>query len=152
MAAILWRWAFLPRSERGDVSNYDPENVLPIFLAYYFRGAFHRENSAPSSGWWCDAVYDYSIAWRERTMFRIVGVADWGGAGRAFGGFLLAPVEFEMHFRSVGELDPARVIARFGAADEFGEIRTIPLGTAIDRVLADRPKRDEDWALAIELT
>ena len=152
MAAILWRWAFLRRSERGDVSAYDPECVLPILLAFYFCGVFHCEKSAPSRAWWCDCVYDYSIAWRKRTMFRVVGVGDWGKAGGGFTGFYLAPFEFEMHFRSVNELDPVRIVVRFGEADELGEIRPIPLGTEIDRVLAERLKRDEDWAFAVEFS
>jgi hypothetical protein len=64
----------------------------------------------------------------------------------------IAPFEIDV------ELDPlcdrifARTRFRIGSRDEFGRPRLFDYVRRTDRVLASRPERNRDWAMAVELT
>lgn len=125
---------------------------LASAIEFYLCGAFHRKNSAPSGGWWCDGVIGLSIVQLAPTAFQLIGAAYWAKTGHRSSPFYMAPFELELYFRSAGDLDAERVIVRFGSTDEFGQIECFDIDRYPGRIVQKRPTRDEDWAFAIELS
>jgi hypothetical protein len=110
---------------------------------------FTCRNSAQSGSWWCDGVCDLAIEVLDRTSFRIVGAAIWAEDEP----YYLAPFEIEFYYPVAQSESPLRTIVRFGVADYLGNIERTPYGDAIAGwMIGERPKRDPDWAFAVELT
>jgi hypothetical protein len=86
------------------------------------------------------------------TAFLVVGAAYWAHLGHPLSPFYLAPFELEFYFHAVNDLDAERTIVRFGAMDELGAIKRIPVTAYQPRIVRDRPRINSEWAFAIELT
>ncbi len=114
-----------------------------MWLEFYLCGAFHLIAFTRSRGIWCDGVIELSIEKLNRRAFRI--------AGAAFGPNELTAFEIEFHYAVRRGRNPLRTIIRFGFAGPDGEIRQ-PKEKDAPRIVANRPRRDHEWAVAVELT
>ena len=97
-----------------------------------------------SRGIWCDGVIEMSVSRINRRAFIIAGVA--------FSPVRLAPFEIDFHFARRRGKEPLRTIIRFGDRDSDGEIHWHKNWTNAPTALANRPKCNRDWAVAVELT
>jgi hypothetical protein len=139
----LWQWLELPESDRGSITAN--QATLSGTIEYYLCKALDYENSARSSGWWCDGVIDLSISEIADKSFLIVGVAYWAQSGQD--PCYLAPFEMEFHFDEFRKNVSRRIVIRFGCLDQHGLIKK-----TADTLGERRPKRNQDWAFAVELT
>jgi hypothetical protein len=114
--------------------------------------ALTLRESKQAHGWWCDGAFELSIRQTTPTSFLIVGAAIWAQSGNSSAPFYVAPFELEFHFASPGDLESMRIIVRFGVAEPSGDIRRVPYDAFAARIIQNRPKSNQDWALAIELS
>lgn len=142
IARELWRWAFLPPQARSEVTAAGSE--LSLMLEFYLCGAFQLVDFTRSRGIWCDGVIELSIHRINRRAFVIYGVA--------YSPTNLAPFEMELHFSRRRDHDPLRTIIRFGELDPVGEIQWHTNEKHVATIVANRPRSDPDWAVAVELT
>ncbi|MEL7335717.1 MAG: hypothetical protein AAFN70_05860, partial [Planctomycetota bacterium] len=96
-------------------------------------------------GWWSDGVIHLEITNPELHRFNLLGVTWIDSLG-------IAPFEIDL------ELDPndqkyfAKTIFRIGILDHYGRPTVCNRNLASARVLANRPRYNRDWAMAVELT
>jgi hypothetical protein len=147
IARELWRWESLPESGRSAISS--ARSNLSVEVDCYLRRTFDLKNSAPSRGWSTDGVFELSIIQTATNSFLIVGAAIWMDHSMRF---YVAPFELEFYFAAPNELEPKRCIIRFGVEEPSGHIRRVPYDAFAARIVYNRPKRNQDWALAIELS
>jgi hypothetical protein len=105
---------------------------------------FHSVDFTRSRGIWCDGVLQLSIARLHRLGLAISGVC--------YCPHELAPFELEFHFERRRDLVPLRTVLRFG---DLGHGRNGAMHTSAKNavvIVANRPKRNQDWAVAVELT
>jgi hypothetical protein len=150
IASELWKWQQLSDSERAGIIS--PKAGLAAAIEGYFCKVFCLKNSSHSSNWWCDGVEGLLISETASTAFVIVGAAYWGEVKTHQSQYYLAPFELEFFFKSLGDLDPDKVIVRFGVSDQFGEIKKIPYTGNIALVIRSRPTMNSAWAFAICLS
>jgi hypothetical protein len=150
IAAEFWRWLSLPEAERFEVVS--DRSALALAIEHYMCGVFRYDKSGRSAGWWCDGAIGLSISQLAPAVFRIVGAAYWAKSGHGSSPFFLAPFELEFYFDATEKLEAERIIVRFGATDEFGEIDRVPYDANPARVIRDRPTENRDWAFAVELS
>ena len=142
IAGELWRWLTASPSERADITAAGAE--LAMSLEYYLCGVFERVEFTRSREIWCDGIINLSIEQLNRRAFRLTGVA--------YSPTQLAPLEIEFHFDQRRNTEPNRVVVRFGELDSNGEIRWHAQDRFAGTIVANRPRRDRDWAVAVELT
>jgi hypothetical protein len=147
IARELWRWRSLPEAERAEITS--TRSRLSVDVDCYLARAFSFKNSASSRNWSTDGVLELSISQTAPTSFLIVGAAIWLDHSIEF---YVAPFELEFNFAAPNEIEPERCIIRFGVEEPSGNIRRIPYDRMAARVVFKRPKRNQDWAFAIELS
>lgn len=113
-------------------------------LEYYLCGAFHLVEFTRYRDIWCDGVVEISIEKLNRCAFRV--------SAAAYCPQRLAPVEIEFHFAQRRALQPTHSIVRFGKLDAEGEIAWYSNKNHASSIVANRPRRDADWAIAVQLT
>jgi hypothetical protein len=145
----LWRWQSLPESERTKIAS---TRDFAIEVECNLERALSLKNSSPSARWWCDGVLELSVTQTTPTSFLIVGAAIWADAREHSSPFYIAPFELEFFFASPHEPEAERCIVRFGVEEPSVDIRRIPYDRMAARVVYNRPKRNQDWAFAIELS
>lgn len=112
-------------------------------LEFYLCGAFQLVEFTCSRGIWCDGVVEVSIEKLHRCAFRV--------AAAAYCPQRLAPVEIEFVFAQRRALEPTHTIVRFGILGADGELVWHKTRHA-SIIVADRPRSDADWAIAVQLT
>jgi hypothetical protein len=142
------RWKSLPEPDRLSVTA-NQSDVAGLF-EYYLCEVFKCKNSAPSSGWWCDGVVELSISQPSDHRFLIVGVAYWAESSRST--FYLAPFELDVQLTLLGAIQTEQIIVRFGSLDHARQIKRSSIETSAWLLVQRRPKRNEDWAFAVEMT
>lgn len=141
IASELWRWAFATPNERAGITA--PQSSLSVKLEFYLCDVFDLIVLTRSRGIWCDGVVELSIVRIGRLAFRVVGAGYFPGNLSAF--------EIEFHFAQHRSCLVRRIIFRFGLARHGGGIRE-PREKDVARIVANRPTRDEEWAVAVEIT
>jgi hypothetical protein len=142
IASELWQWAFLSPGERREVTANG--SGLCVMVEFYLSGVFQLVEFTRSRGIWCDGVFELSIRQIGRRAFVIAGIA--------YGPSRLAPFEIEFYFDRRRSEQPVRAIVRFGACEKDGEIHWHTNRNRAAAILAKRPKCDQEWAVAVELT
>jgi hypothetical protein len=148
IVAELLRWKSLLEQDRSSVTANQSD--VAGLIEYYLCEVFKYKNSAPSSGWWCDGVVELSISQPSDHSFLIVGVAYWAESSRS--PFYLAPFEMDFELTMLDAIQTERIIVRFGSLDHTGQIKRNSLRTSTWLLVQRRPKRNEDWAFAVEIT
>ena len=95
--------------------------------------------------WWCDGVAYLEIEQTSTDAFKLLGVA-WITASA------LAPFELDVELKSTGEPSFAKTIFRIGTRDRRGRPQFVRTDADWRTILRERPQRNCDWAMAIELT
>lgn len=95
--------------------------------------------------WWCDGVIHLDMSKSSMKSIKLLGVA-WITASR------IAPFEIEVEFDPARDRFFTRTLFRIGSLDESGRPTLFEYVRHTDRVIASRPQRKSDWAMAIELT
>jgi hypothetical protein len=142
IAAGLWRWAFLSPDAREELAANRSD--LSLAIEYYLGGVFQVIDFTRFRGIWCDGVLELCVEKITRCSFMVTGIS--------FSPSLLAPFEIEFHFSRRRDTDPVRTIIRFGDRDTDGEIYWHRNSANAATIVANRPKRNRDWAVAVELT
>jgi hypothetical protein len=147
IARELWRWQSLPESEQSTITS--ARSDLSGQIEFYLCHALSLRPTTQTRGWWCDGALELSISQMAPTSFMITGAAIWAQGSSSF---YIAPFEMEFYFLSPGELDPERIIVRFGVAEPPENIRRVAYGRFATPIVQRRPTRNQDWALAIEIS
>jgi hypothetical protein len=145
----LWRWSTASEPERVEILS--SRSDLAGAIEFYLCHAFGLKNSAPSSKWWCDGVLELTVSHLNPTNFQIVGLVIWAFASPN-PHFFIAPFEIDLNFTISEAAEANRIVVRFGATENTGGIQCVPYSDLAVRLVESRPKRDQDWAFAIELT
>ena len=96
-------------------------------------------------GTWCDGVTELEIISNARRIFLVNGVG-W------FPHFL-APFQLEFHFLRRRETCPERILLRLGFRNELVAANACVSSQRLRRwQLSKRPRRNQDWEVAVELT
>ena len=142
IATELWRWVFLPPESREEITEI--RSPLSLAIEFYLSGAFHQIGFTCSRGIWCDGIVELSIKHLNRCVFLLYGVAYCPDK--------LAPFEIELYFAKRRDLEFQRVIIRFGEHDPIAGIRFPENQVNVDAIVQNRPRTNQDWAVAVELT
>lgn len=146
----MWKWTSLPESDRKSITSDQSE--LASLIEYYLSEVFQHKNSARSSSWWCDGAIGLSVSTTDKLSFLIVGAAYWAQGGLASSPFNLAPFELKYFFGEWQDVNPQRIVVRFGSLDHTGGIQRTSYSANSSLLVQRRPTKNEDWAFAIELT
>jgi hypothetical protein len=134
LAAALWAWSL------------DVASLVEWFLCEAFRHSpdgFQRE-------WWSDGIVTLSLTQLSATSFLAVGATIWADSNVDLQ--YLAPFEIEFFFAAQNDVEFQRTIVRFGSTDREGAIVRLPWDSCAPALIESRPRRNADWAMAIELT
>lgn len=96
-------------------------------------------------GWWSDGVVHLEIANHNPDRFTLAGVTWIDSLG-------IAPFEIDLDIARGNDTCFAKTIFRIGSLDDCGRPTVCDRTLATSRVLADRPRYNRDWAMAVELT
>jgi hypothetical protein len=150
--ACLIRYLRLWRGDRDAVAE-DGEAVghaLSRVLEWFICDCLEYSPDNDIGGWWCDGVMTLDVVQTGVESFQLSGVAWIGGVdAKSYG---VAP------FRIDAVLDPsqddqlARCVFRIGWRDHRGRPRLDSPQIPPYRILAEQPRTNSDWAVAIELT
>jgi len=137
----LWRWKFAAPTERDAIVA---DTKLALMLEFWFPLA-----DIPLTrklGTWCDGITTLDISSNSHCSFSLAGVGYFPT--------YLAPFELEFHFANRRDIDPSSIVLRLGfrnglmPANATGDPSTKNDAAAF----ANRPQRNSDWAVAVELT
>jgi hypothetical protein len=148
LAAALWAWSRDPASatDRQHIASLDVASLVEWFLCEAFRHSpdgFQRE-------WWSDGIVTLSLTQLSATSFLAVGATIWADSNVDLQ--YLAPFEIEFFFAAQNDVEFQRTIVRFGSTDREGAIVRLPWDSCAPALIESRPRRNADWAMAIELT
>ncbi len=101
---------------------------------------FSKIEYTHSLGIWCDGIPLLTVASIHRTAFLVVGVGYFPDA--------LSPFELEFHYKHRRDLYTTKVVFRFGIASG----RSFSRHEDPNIILMHRPRVDQQWAVAVELT
>ncbi len=118
---------------------------LSLLIEFYLSGFFeHQIEFTRSRDIWCDGIVGLRIERTSRLSIVVCGVAycphDW------------APFELEFHFKRRRDIEPLKVVLKFGELNSGGELLTHSRSKSPEAILARRPNLNRDWAVAVELT
>ena len=94
--------------------------------------------------WWSDGVVQLKIEQTNTDSFKLLGVTWIDSQG-------LAPFEIDVELNPADDHLFARTRFRIGSLDGCGRAEVRRPRIATECVLEKRPKRDRDWAMAVEL-
>lgn len=140
IATELWRWAFLSDEERARWAANARE--FEECLEFYLCSLFETVEFTRSRGIWCDGVMNLVMTRPSRLSFLI--------AGAAWAPNEVRPFELEFYFSKRRSLTPIRTVLRFGFGNSTGSGRHRRCLDA-EGIVANRPRRNPDWAVAVEL-
>ncbi|MEM8671966.1 MAG: hypothetical protein AAGG48_30895 [Planctomycetota bacterium] len=141
IAETLWRWKFASESERNAIVA--DANLLPM-IEHWFP--FADIPLTRKLGTWCDGISTLEIASPSRLSFLLAGVG-WFPT-------YLAPFELEFHFPRSRDTHAHCIILRLGFRGRLfnANDRHVPTTRDDAAAFARRPQRNQDWAVAVELT
>ena len=119
------------------------------WLEAYISRAFRLSASRETRTWWSDGFVKLVLTQCSPTFIQAVGVSYW--ANDDVSHFYLAPFECEFHFAAPRDPQCARIVVRFGALDESGEIARLSIERCGSEIMASRPTENSRWAFAIEM-
>jgi hypothetical protein len=148
--SALRKWCQLNTDDVEE--RYETEARIASELEWWLSGALSRNPVKWNQGWWSDGVVHLVLRRADGLTIVAAGVTIWADADarREF----IAPFEAEFYFKSELSHRFKRTIVRFGIREGVNGIYRLPYGsaTAYQRVFDERPQRDQDWAVAIEIT
>jgi hypothetical protein len=95
--------------------------------------------------WWSDGVVKLCITQTASEAFKLLVVTWIGSLGRA-------PFEIDVELNPADNQHFANTVFRIGTLDDHGKPRVFGRRIAEESILEKRPRRDRDWAMAVELT
>ena len=125
-------------------SNQPVEQEISSLLEWYLCECLHYGPRSLSE-WWSDGVIHLEVHQRTLESFQLLGVTwidCWG----------LAPFEIDVELYPLDDSCFAKTIIRLGTLDEAGRPQVFNRKENPSSILEKRPRRNQDWAIAIELT
>jgi hypothetical protein len=146
LVRALWCWAATPCDD--PVARQSAADEVGRWIDGFIGRCFRFSTSSASDSWWTDGTAKVVLTQSSPVSINAVGATVWAGN---FRGFCLAPFECDFYFASPNAPECERIIVRFGKLNKHGEILRIPFDSTPESVIASRPKKDSDWAFAIEI-
>jgi len=136
----LWR-----DDPKAVTSNDRPvEQEISSLLEWYICECIHN-GPGSLSDWSSDGVIHLEINQITLESFKLLGVTwidCWG----------VAPFEIDVELYPLDDICFAKTIFRLGTLDDQGRPNLFDRDTHPVRVLEKRPRHNQDWAMAVELT
>jgi hypothetical protein len=96
-------------------------------------------------GWWSDGVVLLEIHQVEPDIFKLLGVTWIDSLG-------IAPFEIDVELSPSLDSHFTKTTFRIGVLDDYGNPKILDRRMDVRRVLEMRPRHNQDWAMAVELT
>ena len=102
---------------------------------------------APNSlrGWWSDGVIHLKVTQTSAGSLKLLGVTWIDSHG-------FAPFEIDVTLNPVDKLQFSKTVFRIGSVDGKHRPKLFPDSMAPARILEMRPRCNQNWAMAVELT
>jgi hypothetical protein len=120
------------------------EKAIGELLECYICDCLDDSGRAPK-GWWSDGVISLKIDQRSHQAFNLLGVT-WIDC------FGLAPFQIDVELSPAIDSHFVKTVFRLGTLDSAGSPTIFTRQALVSEILAARPCRDKDWAVAVELT
>jgi hypothetical protein len=136
----MWRDDSAAVTANGRTVNAE----LCLLLEWYICGCISY-GPANLREWWSDGVEKLEITQTAEDSFKLLGVTWVGSLGRA-------PFEIDVELNPADDHYFAKTIFRMGTLDDYGLPQVFGHRTSGEWLLQTRPRRNRDWAIAVELT
>jgi hypothetical protein len=126
------------------INNRSVEQEIRSLLEWYI-GECIPYGPHSLGGWWSDGVIHLEIHETAPDSFKLLGVTWIDCLGTA-------PFEIDVELNSRDDSHFAKTVFRIGVLDDSGRPKIVDRRFDARSVLERRPRRNRDWAMAIELT